>query len=669
MPKAKDRIEDLRRQLDYHNHKYYVEAMPEISDREYDRLMEDLRALESQHPEYASADSPSHRVGGAPIEGFKTIRHRVPMLSIDNTYKPEELREFDKRVRKLLGPDEEVSYIVELKIDGVAISLTYEGGLFTLGATRGDGENGDDVTHNLRTVRDLPLRLRTKKPPELIEIRGEIYMTREDLVRTNEQRKKEGLEPYMNPRNLAAGSLKLLDPKLCAQRRLRLFAYGLGAVDGIDIDTHLELFKTLTEFGFPLNPNWKECKSIDEVIEYAHTWEKKLGEMPYETDGLVVKVNDYAQRERLGFTSKFPRWAVAYKFEQEQAITKLKDIHVQVGKTGTLTPVAELETVQLAGTRVTYASLHNADYIEQKDIRVGDTVVVIKAGKIIPYVLRSEHGVRTGKEKVFHFPSHCPVCGSPVEKDKNGVFYRCTGGKKCTSQIKETLRAYARRSAMDIEGLGEKIIDQLVDTELVRSIPDVYRLTLEQLLSLERMGEKSAQNLLDGIEASKQRGLSKLLAGLAIQHVGDSVADLLAKEFGNIDDLAAASAERLNEIAGIGPVLAQTIHDYFHGEQGKQVVHELKALGLKLTEERPAGAKGKGTLAGKTIVVTGSLQHFGREEIESLIRQHGGKAAGSVSKNTDYLVAGEKAGSKLEKAKSLGVKVLTEEEFKTLIAK
>jgi DNA ligase (NAD+) len=668
MPKPKERIDELCRLLDYHNHRYYVEAMPEISDREYDRLLEELRELEAKHPELASPASPSQRVGGSPIEGFETVRHRVPMYSIDNTYKPDELREFDKRVRKLLGPEDEVSYVVELKIDGVAISLTYEDGLFTLGATRGDGVNGDDVTHNLRTVRDLPLRLKGKNPPALFEVRGEIYMTREDLVRTNEQRKKEGLEPYMNPRNLAAGSLKLLDPKLCAQRRLRLFAYGLGATEGVDITAHLELFDKLKEFGFPLNPHWKECKNIEEVIEYSHSWEKKLGELPYETDGLVIKVNDYEQRVRLGFTSKFPRWAVAYKFEQEQAITKVKDIRVQVGKTGTLTPVAELETVQLAGTRVTFASLHNADYIEEKDIRIGDTVVVIKAGKIIPYVLRSEHGLRSGKEKAFKFPSHCPVCGSPVERDKNGVFYRCTGGKKCTSQMKEVLRSYARRSAMDIEGLGEKIIEQLVDSGLVNSIPDLYRLTLDELLNLERMGEKSAQNLLEGIEASKKRGLAKLLAGLAIQHVGDSVADLLAKEFGNIDDLSAASAERLNDIPGIGPVLAQTIHDYFHSEQGEQIVQELHDLGLKLTEERPGGGpKGKSPLAGKTIVVTGSLQRYGREEIETLIRQHGAKAVGSVSKNTDFVVAGEKAGSKLEKAKALGVKVLTEEEFEKMV--
>jgi len=668
MAKVQKRVDELRRLLEHHNFKYYVEAMPEISDREFDRLMDELRELETKHPELASANSPTQRVGGAPIDGFRTVPHRAAMLSIDNTYKPEELREWDQRVRKTLK-GEEVSYIVELKIDGVAISLAYEQGVFTLGTTRGDGEQGDDVTHNLRTVRDLPLHLQGKESPELLEVRGEIYMTREDLVRNNVQREKDGLEPYANPRNLSAGSLKLLDPKLCAQRRLRLFAYGLGAVEGIDIKTHLELFDRLKRWGFPVNPNWQECKTIDEVIEYAQTWEKKLGELPYETDGLVIKVNDYDQRLRLGFTSKFPRWATAYKFEQEQAITKLKDIHIQVGKNGTLTPVADLEMVHLAGTRVSYASLHNADFLRDKDIRIGDTVVVIKAGKIIPYVLRAEHGLRSGEEKAFEFPTHCPVCGSPVERDKNGVFYRCTGGKKCTGQTKEILRAYAKRNAMDIEGLGEKIIEQIVDSGLATSIPELYRLTLDDLLSLERTGKKSAQNLLEGIEASKSRGLSRVLTGLAIPHVGDSVADLLAKEFGNIDDLMNADVDRLNGIPGIGPILAQTIHDYFKSEHGRQTITELRDLGLKLTEEKSlAQQKGGSPILGKSVVVTGTLHKYGREEIETLIRSLGGKASGSVSKNTDYLVAGEKAGSKLEKAKALGVTVLTEEEFEQLVA-
>lgn len=664
---AAKRIAELRKQLDHHNYKYYVEAKPEISDREFDRLLSELQDLETKHPDLITPDSPTQRVGGQPIEGFATVRHRQSMLSIDNTYSADELKEFDKRVRKLLG-GEKVIYAVELKIDGVAISLTYEKGRFTLGTTRGDGERGDDVTHNLRTVRDLPLNLRADKPPALFEVRGEIYMTREDLVRVNLQRKKDGLEPYANPRNLSAGSLKLLDPKQCAQRRLRLFAYGSGAVDGVELTSHRQLLDSLRQWGFPVNPNCEFFESIDKVIEYCNGWEKRLGDLPYETDGLVIKVDDLDQRRRLGNTAKSPRWVVAYKFEQEQAITKVLDIAVYPGKNGSLTPVAHLETVQLAGTRVSNASLHNADYIRTKDIRKGDTVVVIKAGKIIPYVLRAEHGLRTGKEKPFHFPDKCPVCGGPVEPDEKKVFYYCTS-KDCVGRLKKTLRSFARRDAMDIEGLGEEMINQLVDSGLVRRIPDVYRLELAQLLELERMGEKSSQNLLYGIEASKQRDLGRLLAGLAIPHVGESVAHLLATEFGDMKDLMAASEERLSRIGGVGPIMAKDIHAFFHDDAERKVIEELRTAGVTMTQPTEAKPKGATDLAGKTFVITGTLQRYQRDDIERLIRQLGGKASGSVSKKTDYLIAGEKAGSKLDKAKELGVAILNEDDFDKLIGK
>lgn len=662
---AAKRAEELRRLLNYHNYKYYVEAKPEISDREFDRLLDELKEIEAKHPDLQTPDSPTQRVGGQPIEGFETVAHRLPMLSIDNTYDPAGLREFDKRVRKALK-GEPVTYVVELKIDGVAISLTYEKGMFTLGATRGDGERGDDVTHNLRTVRDLPLRLKTDDPPDVFEVRGEVYMTHEDLNRVNKERKAKGLDTYANPRNLTAGSLKLLDPKLCAERRLRLFAYGSGIVEGVEVMTHLQLFSLLREYGFPVNPHVASFDSIEKVIDYCATWEKKLAELPYETDGMVIKVDDYGQRERLGYTSKAPRWVVAYKFEQEQAITRVKDITVDVGKNGTLTPVAELETVHLAGTRVSRASLHNPDYIRTKDIRVGDQVVVIKAGKIIPYVLRADHAARTGKEKIFHPPTVCPVCGSPVRVEEKRMV--CTG-KNCVRQLKRKLESLARRGAMDIQGLGEEMVNQLVDSELVTSIPSLYSLTLDQLLTLERVGEKSGQNLLDGIEESKGRGLTRLLAGLAIPHVGESVADLLAKEFGNIDALMNASEDELNAIEGIGPIMAKDIHAYFQEPAHRQMIDELKAAGVKMTAEKRAKPKGGADLTGKTFVVTGTLKNYEREDIEALIRQLGGKASGSVSKKTDYLVAGEKAGSKLDKAKELGVKVLTEEEFEELVGK
>lgn len=669
MPSLAQRAEELRRLIDYHNFKYYVEAQPEISDREYDRLIKELEKIEEAHPELITPDSPTRRVGGHPIEGFVTVKHRQPMLSIDNTYNADELREFDRRVRKLL-PGETVTYVVELKIDGVAISLTYEDGLFTIGATRGDGERGDDVTHNLKTIRELPLRLRTDSPPKLLEVRGEVYMTREDLARLNRERLAKGLEPFANPRNSAAGSLKLLDPRLCAARHLRLFTYAVGATEGVQVATHFESLGLLRRYSFPVNPHIQACETIDQAIAICNDWAERRHDLPYETDGMVIKVNDFEQRRRLGATSKAPRWVVAFKYEAEQALTKLLKIEVQVGKTGILTPVAHLEPVQLAGTTVSRASLHNADEIARKDIRVGDMVLVEKAGEIIPYVIRSEPGARTGSERNFHFPSQCPVCGAPVEREEGGAYYRCTG-LACPAQLKERLRFYAHRKAMDIEGLGTALIDQLVDTGLVRSIPDLYRLTLEPLVELERMGKKSAQNLLAGIEASKERGLCRLLTGLGIRHVGDHVAELLATEFGNIDDLMNASVERLAQVEGIGQERAESIHRFFQSAAGRKTIQELRSLGVKLTEDvrpAPAAAGGKG-LTGKTFVVTGTLSRYGREEIEELIKKLGGKATSSVSKKTDYVVAGEKAGSKLDKARQLGVPVLSEEEFEKLIGK
>ena len=664
MSSVQHRIDQLRKQINYHNRKYYVDAAPEISDREFDKLLEELQKIEAAHPELITPDSPTQRVGGEPIAGFKTVRHREPMLSIDNTYSAGELREFDKRVRKLLA-SEAVTYVVEMKIDGVAISLTYENGKFAVGATRGDGEQGDDVTHNLKTIRGLPLSIPEKVP--LFEARGEVYMNREDLAKLNRDRIAKELEPFANPRNSTAGSLKLLDPKQCAERRLRLFAYALGVCEGVEVASHLDGLKLLKKLGFPVNPHIHSFDAIDAVIDYCDSWASKRNELPYDTDGLVIKVNDLEQRRRLGTTAKSPRWVVAYKFPAEQGLTKLTSIELQIGKQGTLTPVAHLEPVKLAGTTVKRASLHNAEFIKSKDIRVGDMVVVEKAGEIIPYVVRSETGARTGQEKVFHFPKTCPFCDSPVELDKNGTFYRCTGGGKCVSQLKEVLRSFARRSAMDIEGLGEKIIDQLVDGGLVKSIPDLYRLTLDQLIELERMGEKSAQNLLDGIAASKERGLARVLAGLAIPHVGDSNADMLANEFGDIDELAHASVERLDEIEGIGESMAEAIHQFFHEEHGRKLVAELKTLGLKLSQPKRPATIVRG-LAGKTIVVTGTLKNYQREEIETLIRQLGGKAAGSVSKKTDFVVAGEKAGSKLDKAQTLGIPILDEPGLQALLA-
>ncbi len=661
-------IADLRKQIEYHNHKYYVEAAPEISDLEFDRLMQKLQELETKHPDYATPDSPTQRVGGTPIEGFETVRHAMPMLSLDNTYNEADLREFDGRVRRGLK-GEKPRYVVEHKIDGVSVALTFEKGRFTIGATRGDGERGDDITHNLRTIHDIPLRLRAdgKPVPELLEVRGEVYMTNTELSRLNQRQAEKGERLLANPRNAAAGSLKLLDPRQCAERRLRFFAHSEGRLEGLHVKNHLEFLELVRGFGLPVVPHSGLLESIDEVLRYCAEQLEARHDLDYETDGMVVKVADLEQRQRLGATSKAPRYVIAYKVELWQATTRIKEITVQVGKTGTLTPVADLETVPIAGTNISRVSLHNADEIERKDIRIGDTVVVEKAGKVIPHVVRVELEKRTGKEKPFHFPGKCPACGGATARDEGGVYIRCLN-PSCPAQLKERLRFFAHRQAMDIEGLGPALIDQLVDQGLVRFLPDLYSLTMDQLLGLERVGEKSARNLLEGIEASKGRGLARLLTGLGVRHVGERNAKLLTEEFGDLQALLEASEERLAQINGVGPVVAASIYRFFQSDAGRKTVEQLRVAGVKRTEERKgAPSPAKSLLAGKTFVVTGTLQKYSREAIEERIEQLGGKVTGSVSKKTDFVVAGEKAGSKLDKAKQLGVKVISEEEFDRLI--
>ena len=653
----------LCEEIEKHNRLYYQEAKPEISDKEYDKLLKELVDLEKKHPELANANSPTQRVGGAPIDGFVTLKHRLPMLSIDNTYSPSELKEFDKKVCKGLGNDKP-SYMVELKIDGVAISLIYENGILTAGVTRGDGEKGDDVTQNLKTVGGVPLKLNTKKPPALLEVRGEVYMARANFARLNEQRVKEGLDKFANPRNSTAGSLKLLDPKLCAARKLSLFAYAIGAMEGIQVKSQTETLKLLHDFGFPVNSNATQLDSIEEVVAHCESWNDKRHDLPYDTDGMVIKVNDLAQREKLGITTKSPRWVVAYKFAAEQALTRLLNIELQVGRQGTLTPVAHLDPVQLAGTTVARASLHNDDNLKTKDIRVGDMVVVEKAGEIIPYIVRSEPSLRTGKEKPFVFPKVCPVCGADVVKDAKGAFYRCTG-TDCVAQLKRRVRSYAARNAMDIENLGEEIIEQLVDTGLVKTLADIYKLGLNQLANLERMGEQSSRNLLDGIAASKSRGLARLLTGLGLRHVGENVADVLARKFISMKAFAQANEDELAAIEGIGPERAASIRGWFANTTNQELIESLEKAGIKMDESVSVVAASS-ALAGKSIVVTGTLLKYGREEIERRLRDLGAKASGSVSKKTDFLLAGEKAGSKLEKARELGVRIITEEEFEKL---
>jgi DNA ligase (NAD+) len=667
MSDVKKRIEELRKQVDYHNYLYYVEARQEISDREFDKLLDELKKLEAAHPELITPDSPTQRVGGEPIPGFVTVKHRVPMLSIDNSYNEQDLRDWDGRVRKELRPGEKVDYVVELKIDGVAISLTYEHGKLTLGATRGRADEGDDVTHNIRTVRGVPFKLRSDKPPALFEARGEIYMTKADFAKVNEDARARGKKAYENPRNLTAGSLKLLDPKLCAERPLRLFAYSLGAVEGVNPKTHRELLELLKEYGFPVTPQIETFDSIDKVIAYCKTWADKRLTLPYETDGMVIKVDNLEQRQRIGRTSKFVKWAIAYKFEAEQGITKLLDIEISVGKYGEQTPVALLDPVRLAGTTVQHASLHNAAQVKQKDIRIGDQVVVVKRGEIIPYVEYALHEARTGEEKEFEFPKNCPVCGAPTKLNDTGVLYLCTNEDTCPAQFQKRLESFAKRERMDISGLGRETASLLVDSGLVKSVADVYKLKKEQVVKLDRMGDLSAQNLLNGIEASKSRGLGRLLAALNIPNIGERYGPELAKVLPSLDQILDASKEDLAKIPGFGPKRAESIYKYFHCPDGEKLVQELRDAGVKLTEDVAAPPAGGLPLAGKTAVVTGTLEKYKRHEIEALIEQLGGKAAGSVSKNTSFVVVGEDAGSKLDKAQQLGIKTMTEAEFDDMI--
>jgi DNA ligase (NAD+) len=660
-------IAHLREEIRLHDRKYYVEAAPEISDLEYDRLIDQLKELEAKHPELVTPDSPTQRVGDQPVEGLTQVAHRVPMLSIENTYSLDELKQYGQKVAKLL-PGETIEWVVELKVDGVAVSLIYQDGLFTNGITRGNGRVGDDVTHNIRTIKDIPLRLHGKEVPPVLEVRGEVYMTNSDLVLLNQSQQEKGEQPFANTRNVTAGSMRQLDPRICAERRLRFFAHSVGQTAGLKATTHKEFLAEIGSYGLPPTPMAECFASFEAAIEHCEELIERLHELDFEIDGLVLKVNRFDQRERLGSTSKSPRWVIAYKFEKYEATTKLNEIRVQVGKTGTITPVAELEPVELAGTTVSRASLHNAEEIERKDIRVGDVVVVEKAGKIIPHIVRVEKHLRKDDAPLdpYPFPTQCPECGTKVVKDEGGVYIRCPN-VECPAQVKERIRYFASRNAMDIEGLGDKLVDQLVSEKIVRNYGDLYRLEERQdkLLNLARMGRKSADNLLDGVEASKNRGLARLLNALSIRHVGARVAAVLAEHFGSMEKLLAANAEELSEANEIGPIIAKSIFSFLHGEFGQETIADLESLGVKMTAEKAADGSAK--LQGKTLVVTGTLTKYGREEIEELIARHGGRASSSVSKNTDYLIAGEKSGSKLEKAKQLGVKVISEEEFEEMI--
>ena len=671
----KKRIDWLRREIRRHDYLYYIQNQPEISDQQYDVLFTEFKALEAEHPEAVTPDSPTQRVAGRPLGEFATVRHVIPMLSVDNTYNAAELQAFDERVRKQLG-ETDYDYVVEHKIDGLAVSLRYVDGVLTTGATRGDGEVGDDVTANIRTIKAVPLRLYVAQPPSageesppgagvphvpaVLEVRGEVFMPTKSFVTLNKARAEAGEAAFANPRNAAAGSLKLLDSRITATRNLSFFAYGVGEISQPLAGDHYQTLQRLKTLGLPVNPHIRRAGNIEEVIKICQSWSDRRSDLAYQIDGMVIKVNRYDQRDILGATGRSPRWCIAYKYPAERARTIVESIDVQVGKTGALTPVANLKAVQLAGTTVRRASLHNFDEMRRLDVRPGDTVLIEKAGEIIPQVVEVKKEFRPAGAEPFPVPKKCPNCGSDVVKEETGVCVRCPN-PDCMGMLKERLRYFAGRDQMDIERLGVSLIEQLIDSGLVRTFADIYRLKKEDLTSLERMGEKSAQNVLDGIEASKTRPLWRLIAALGIRHVGGQSAEILAEHFGSLDAIVNAGQEELQAVDQVGPVMAESVYQYFRNPRHRMVIDELLAAGVR--PQPPAPKKRTGGLQGKTVVVTGILKGFSRQQAEQAIREAGGKVSGSVSKKTSYVLAGEDPGSKLQKAQELGVEVISEEQF------
>lgn len=658
---AEKRIEELTKLIEWHNRLYHEEDRPEISDQEYDQLVRELIALEEDFPDLAQPDSPTKRVGGAPLPFFEKVVHKTPMLSLGNAFSEEDLRDFDRRVRQTVG-NQAVRYVCELKIDGLAVSLHYENGLFVKGATRGDGTTGEDITQNLRTIRSIPLRL---SRPLSLEARGEAYMPKPAFEKLNKEREERGEPLFANPRNSAAGSLRQLDPKIAASRQLDTFIYSIGDLQGESVESHSEGLDLLESLGFKVNPERRTYSDIDEVITFIHSWTQKRPSLPYEIDGMVIKVDSYAQQEELGFTAKSPRWAIAYKFPAEEAVTILEGIEVSVGRTGTVTPTALLKPVSLAGTTVKRASLHNEDIIREKGLLIGDHVVVKKAGDIIPEIVAVLPERRTGDETPFSMPTHCPECGSELVRLEDEVALRCIN-PMCPALIREGIIHFVSRTAMNIDGLGEKVVAQLYNDGIIHSVADLYYLHQQRdvLLGMERMGEKSVDNLLAAIEASKENSLERLLFGLGIRLVGAKAAKVLAEHFGHMDAISQAQEEEFTLIDEIGPKMAASLYQYFRLPQAEAVIERLKAAGVNMAYKGVRVEGGENLpFSGKTIVVTGTLSAMSRQEAEETIARLGGKVTGSVSKKTDLVIAGEKAGSKLEKAEKLGVAVMDEAGF------
>ncbi len=680
-----NRIANLSKQIRYHDRKYYLNNNPEITDYEYDQLVNELKQLEKENPQLILPDSPTQRVGGEPIKAFDTVPHKIPMLSIDNTYSEEELREFDKRIHRFIGDSTiKVEYVVELKIDGIAISLWYENGSFIRGVTRGDGHRGDDVTTNLKTIKALPLRICDLDPvtgktskgkndgksgqlsPKSLEIRGEVYLPIKDFQELNRMREQEEEPIFANPRNAAGGSLKLLDPRETAKRSLHLFAYEIGHSDNLEILTHMDTLNYIKNWGFSVNSNYCICKDIEEVIDNCNKWETLRNDLPYHIDGMVVKVNEIRLRERLGSTNKAPRWMISYKFHPEQAETQLTGISVQVGRSGTLTPVADLKPVNLAGSTISRATLHNFDEIKRKDIRIGDYVIIQKAGDIIPQVVSVIKEKREESSIPVKEPTTCPVCNGNVGNPDTRVYIRCLN-PLCSAQTKRRITFFISRNAMNIEGFGPAVVEQLVDKGFLQDYGDIYYLKLEDLVSLDRMAEKSSKNLLENIEKSKDRDMQYFLHALGINHIGINAANLLAKHFNSIDILAKTSKEEIEKIPEIGPKIAASVEDFFKNSRTEVILNKFRHANVNMKKAEDEGLPISQKISRKSFLVTGTLERYTRDEIKDLIKTHGGKAMSSISKNTDYLIAGKEPGSKLKKAEELGVEVITEDDFLEMI--
>jgi DNA ligase (NAD+) len=680
-PKVQERIDALHELLHHHAHRYYVLDEPEIPDAEYDKLFRELQELESEHPELLTAGSPTQRVGAKPLDGFAKVRHKVAMLSIrtETDIEASGARNFDARVRRELGltaADPPIEYVAELKFDGLALNLRYENGVLVQAATRGDGEIGEEVTQNIRTIGQIPLRLPKDAPP-VLEVRGEVYMRRDDFEKLNEQQRAKiaqgakGEKTFVNPRNAAAGAVRQLDPAIARQRPLSFFAYGWGELTppeegGPDFQTHFEVLLTLRSWGFPVSPRTEIAMGAEELVAYHQAVGTERDSLPFDIDGVVYKVNSLALQKRLGFVSREPRWAVAHKYPAQEQVTTVESIDVYVGRTGKLTPVARLAPVFVGGVTVTNATLHNEDEARRKDVRVGDTVIVRRAGDVIPEVVAVVPEKRVRDAQQFTMPRRCPVCGSEAVREEGEADYRCTGGLFCSAQRKHAILHFAQRRSLDIEGLGEKLVDQMVEGNLIRTLPDLYRLGLGHLVSLERMAEKSAQNVLAALEKSKHTTLPRFLYGLGVRHVGETTAKDLARYFGALDPIMNASVEQLLEVPDVGPVVAESLHTFFQQPHNREVVEQLRACGVTWEEGQPA-ARAPKPLAGKTIVLTGTLPTLSRDEAKDLLEAAGAKVAGSVSKKTDYVVAGAEAGSKLDKARELGVAILDEQGLKDLL--